>query len=138
MMLRSVLILLGYYVVAVVVLAIWTYRDHAATKRRVARSADPAGKLASRFTDRIAGLLGVLAAVGSALLLALLLTPAPAIWVVAAISLGDGVVTVVFVEVVLRFWHRWFGVDPLADLRPVQTPDTSAVVPEEARRPPVI
>jgi hypothetical protein len=113
----NVLIVVGYYVVALVAFTAWTYADHATTRRAVGTSTDRSDRLVDRFVHRIAAALGVVAAVGTGLLLTLLLDPPPTIVIVLALSLGDGVVTFALAEIVLRFWGRWFGTDLLADLR---------------------
>jgi hypothetical protein len=117
-MARSMTVLLGYYAVALVVVAVWTYRDHAVTALRVRSGRAGAERAAGGFLDRIAVLLGLLASGGAALLLSLLPTPAPVAWIVATAAIADGVVTAGCVELVLRSWLKWFGTDPLADLRP--------------------
>jgi hypothetical protein len=114
----NVLIVLGYYVVALAAFTAWTYADHSRMRRLVAASIDPDDRLAERFARRVAMALGLLAALGTVLLLMLVLDPAPAILVALGVAIVDGAVTAAIAEIVLRFWGRWFRTDLLSDLRP--------------------
>lgn len=131
-MTSNILILLGYYAIALAIVAGWTYRDHAVTRRRAASAPRGGDRLASGFLNRVAVLLGLLSTGGAALLLLLLLKPALATWLVAVIAAGDGIVTFGAVELVLRMWQRWFGVDPLADLRVARAPEIGAETAEDS------
>jgi xanthosine utilization system XapX-like protein len=135
-MLSKILIIIGYYVVALAGFTAWTYADHATTRRLVSTSADQSEHLVGRFVHRVAILLGVVAGLGAGLLLTLLLDPVPAIPVVLGVSLGDGVVTFAFAEIVLRFWGRWFRTDLLADLRGADAvPAHDATAPDDRPAP---
>ena len=116
-MTRNILILLGYYAIALAVLVAWTYADHALTRRRAGAPGAATDRSARGFAVRVSALLGVLAGVGAALLLHLLLTPAPATWVLAATGAGVLVLTFAVALLVLRLSRAWFGIDPLAELR---------------------
>jgi len=133
-MTRSILILIGYYVVALVVLVAWTYVDHARTKRRADASGAGADRLAQRFAVRIGVLLGLLAGAGATLMLYLLLTPAVPVWVLAATGGGTLVAGFAVTEVILL--RSWSGVDPLADLRGNPTSETAHEGPENGEEQP--
>ena len=66
-MTSNALIVIGYYVVALAGFTAWTYADHARTRRQVSGSAGDGP--AERFALRVAIVLGVVAAIGVALLL---------------------------------------------------------------------
>lgn len=122
----GLVIVLVYYVIALAGFVAWTYADHARTRRLVGTSADADGRLAPRFARRVAVVLGLVAGVGVALLIALLVSPPPAILVTLAMALVDGLVTFGIAELVLRSWGRLFGTDLLSDLRP----EAGAVPPD--------
>jgi len=117
-MLVKSLIVLGYYLVAITTVAVWTFRDFAATRARVSTTGFGADRLAGRFLARVSALFGLAAGVGAALLMELLMTPPPKVWIVAAITVGDLALTVLGVQLVIRLWPRVAGRDPLEELRP--------------------
>jgi hypothetical protein len=116
-MTTDVVILVAYYVVALVAVVAWVYRDHATTKRRVADGVRKADRLAGAFVNRVSLLVAVVAGAGAALTLTLLLHPRLETSVVAYISGAAAVLTLALLETGLRL-PRAFGVDPLPELRP--------------------
>jgi multisubunit Na+/H+ antiporter MnhG subunit len=109
--LRELLLVVGYYAVAFGAIAVWTFRDFAATRR----SASPAG--ADAFLLRLTALLGLAAGVGAYLTLRTFLVPLPALWVLAAVAVADGVLTCLGVQLLVRAWPRLTGKDALGELR---------------------
>ena len=113
--LRQVLLVAGYYLVAFGGLAYWTFRDYAATRRA------PGAVAADAFLMRITMLLGVAAAVGAFVTLRTFLAPLPALWILLAVAIGDGVLTCLGVQLLVRSWPRLTGKDALAELRTAPT-----------------
>jgi hypothetical protein len=133
-MTTDVLILAAYYVIALVAVVAWVYRDHSVTKRRVADGARRADRLAGAFVNRVSLLLAVVAGAGAALTLTLLLHPRLETAVVAYISGAAALLTVALLEVGLRL-PRTFGHDPLPELRRHDAGPAGSVAEEPSEGP---
>ena len=98
-MFLKALVVLGYYLVAMAGVASLTFRDFRATRERVVSDSEGSGRLARGFLTRTSLLFGLAAGIGAVAVVELLMSPAPPVWIVLAVSMWSRLRLVNFGEI---------------------------------------